>query len=151
MADVLKELHATGDVHITVGVHGDASQRTDGGPSQQLIAAANEFGTSDGRVPERSFIRSTIDSRRNDIANLTTKVLGQIADGKRTAEDAAEIVGQFTTAAIKKTMTDLDSPPNAPSTIAKKGSSNPLLDTLQLRNAVTHKVVKGKLPPKGGG
>ena len=143
---VLKELQATENIHITVGIHGDAN-REDGG-NAVLVAAANEFGTD--TIPERSFIRSTVDARRADIAKVITKGMGQVADGKRTAKDVAEIAGTFTTAAMKKTITELRDPPNAPSTIAKKGSSNPLLDIGAMRAGVTHKVVVGRKPPKGG-
>lgn len=148
--EVMQQLLATGKLHITVGVHGDVGARKDG-PSQVLVAAANEFGTKDGRVPERSYMRSTVDARRGDLALLMTKQLGVVADGKRTAKDAAEIAGLFMSSAIKKTLTDLSDPPNAPSTIARKGSSNPLIDTGQLRASITHKVVDGRPPPKGGG
>lgn len=147
-ASVLKELKATEGVHITVGVHGDQKPRS-GGTPMTLVAAANEFGTTDGRVPERSFIRATVDSRRNDIAEVMQKQMKLLEDGKRSAKDVAEIVGLWTANAIKKYMTDLQEPPNAPSTVARKGSSNPLIDTGQLRSAVTHKVVIGKKPPKG--
>ena len=137
---VMRELQASENVHITVGVHGDAN-RKDGG-SMTLVAAANEFGTD--TIPERSFIRSTIDARRSDIAKVITKGMGQVADGKRTTKDVAEIAGLFTASAIKKTMTELSEPPNAPSTIEKKGSDNPLIDTAALRTAITHKVDVGK-------
>lgn len=149
MTAILRELHKVGGVHITVGVHGDAKPRSGDGADQVLVAAANEFGTSDGHVPERSFIRSTIDARRSQIGALTSNTLGKVADGKQTAKDAAGVVGLFVENAIKKTITVLSDPPNAPSTIARKGSSNPLIDTGQLRQAITHKVVIGKRRPKG--
>ena len=46
--------------------------------------------------------------------------------------------------AIQKEITNLKEPPNSPATIAKKGSSNPLIDSGDMR-----KSVKWKLrPPK---
>jgi len=144
---VMAELQKAGGTHITVGVHADAKPRKDGGPLAVLVAAANEFGTD--TIPERSFMRSTIDSRRQDIALLTTKLLGQVADGKTLVADASGIIGLWVSNAIKKTITDLSEPPNAPSTIARKGSSNPLIDTGQMRASITFAVVEGKKPPKG--
>ena len=41
---------------------------------------------------------------------------------------------------IVESITQLDTPPNTPKTIARKGSSNPLIDTGFLRANVTFKV-----------
>lgn len=41
---------------------------------------------------------------------------------------------------IQMEITALSSPPNTPSTIARKGSSNPLIDTGAMRGAVTWKL-----------
>jgi len=47
--------------------------------------------------------------------------------------------------AVKLFMTNLSSPPNAPSTIAAKGSDNPLIDSGAMRASVTSVVQSGKL------
>jgi hypothetical protein len=41
---------------------------------------------------------------------------------------------------IQGEITSLSTPPNAPSTIRRKGSSNPLIDSGEMRGAVTYKV-----------
>ena len=41
---------------------------------------------------------------------------------------------------IQAEITALASPPNSPVTVALKGSSNPLIDTGEMRGAVTYKV-----------
>lgn len=63
----------------------------------------------------------------------------ELADGG-TAESALEKVGVAAVGKVQKYMTDLKNPPNAPSTIRKKGSSNPLIDSGALRSSVTYKV-----------
>ena len=45
-------------------------------------------------------------------------------------------IGDFLKDRIQVSITTLRSPPNAPATVAAKGSSNPLEDTLTLRNSV---------------
>lgn len=147
-AAIVAELSKIDGVFVTVGVQGDQGPRRDG-TDMVLVASANEFGTADGRIPPRSFIRSTIDEQRQQIADVHEKALGKVADGKLTAVQAGEIAGMFVEAKIKKKITDLKVPANEPSTIAKKGSSNPLIDTAQLRSAITHKVIVGRAPPKG--
>jgi len=48
---------------------------------------------------------------------------------------------------VQEYMTNLKSPANAPSTIKRKGSANPLIDTGQQRQSVTYsiggKIVEG--------
>jgi hypothetical protein len=41
---------------------------------------------------------------------------------------------------IQQEITDLRDPPNAPATIKAKGSSNPLIDTGEMRSKVTWQV-----------
>lgn len=57
-------------------------------------------------------------------------------------------VGLEAEGAIKDYITDLDTPPNRPSTIHRKGSSNPLIDTGNMRESVTSTVVR-KRPKEG--
>lgn len=60
-----------------------------------------------------------------------------------TAEEALGKVGVVAVAMVQKYMTDLSSPPNAPSTIKKKGSSKPLIDSGAMRQSVTFKIESG--------
>lgn len=41
---------------------------------------------------------------------------------------------------IQRRIADLRDPPNAASTVDRKGSSNPLIDTGEMRQKVSHKV-----------
>lgn len=147
---VMKELSALGGIFVVVGVTGDQGDRREG-VDQVLVASVHEFGSTDGTIPQRSFIRSTIDQRRNDIADVQQKALRRVADGKLTAEGAGGIAGAWVESAIKKKITDGD--PGwkklEASTIVRKGSSKPLIDTGQLRASITHKVIKSRTRPKG--
>ncbi|WP_368648977.1 hypothetical protein ABRY95_13820 [Castellaniella ginsengisoli] len=74
-----------------------------------------------------------------------------IRDGIEEGLDSKRImarVGLEAEGAIKDYITNLDTPPNAASTIRKKGSSNPLIDTGNMRDSVTSTVVRKK--PKEG-
>lgn len=107
------------------------------------IAAAHEFGTGDGHIPERSFLRSTFYVRvaselRHVIANLCTAVIQRGVDPRA----AIGQLGAWGAAQVKNTITQTDIPPPlAASTVARKGSSKPLVDTGQLLNAITWEVV----------
>ena len=56
-----------------------------------------------------------------------------------------KLIGLEQEAETKKTLTDLRTPPNAPSTIKAKGSSNPLIDTGELRSKISSTVVPKKV------
>lgn len=113
------------------------------------IAAVNEFGTEDGHVPARSFIRSTFDEQRESLAEMARKTFLQIllpAKGeKMTLDRALGLLGAKLAAEIKKKVTKGDGvpPPNAPRTVAAKGSSRTLVDTGRMIGAVTWTIMRG--------
>lgn len=126
---------------IRVGVLGnDAKSKTPGDDATLAeIATFNEFGTS--TIPARSFMRSTFDEN-GYYAPFTTKVLKSVVAGRTSAANALQIVGLKIQSDVQKKIVALKSPPNAPATIAKKGSSNPLIDTGRLRQSITYEVDK---------
>lgn len=80
------------------------------------------------------------------VASATPEVLLTIQDGMEAGQSMDQIletVGVVAAAKVKVYMTDLKTPPNAASTIRKKGSSNPLIDSGAMRQSVTHKVAVG--------
>jgi len=80
------------------------------------------------------------------VASATPEVLLTIQDGMeagKSMDQILEAVGAVAAGKVKVYMTDLKTPPNAASTIRKKGSSNPLIDSGAMRQSVTHKVSIG--------
>lgn len=124
--------------YVTLGIHEDVGARRDeDGATVAEYATFNEFGMG---VPERSFLRSTVDEDREEIARrLETAITDQL-DGRRTVGQALERLGLWTVGRVKKKIRDLRDPPNAPRTIALKGSDNPLIDTGRMRNSIAHRV-----------
>ncbi|MFA1738015.1 hypothetical protein ACDX69_10615 [Lysinibacillus fusiformis] len=112
-----------------------------------MIAAVHEFGITIRKergsivIPERSFLRSTFDEKNDEWVKFMKKQIPKLLDGQMNARTICERLGAKMVGDIQKKLTQLDDPPNAPSTIAKKGSSNPLIDTGGLRMRVTYKVV----------
>jgi phage gpG-like protein len=73
----------------------------------------------------------------------TQEYLAEIASSIKkgdTLDTTLEVVGNIAAGTVQQFMTDLKSPPNAPSTVRKKGSDNPLIDTGALRSSVTYEV-----------
>lgn len=124
---------------VDVGII-DAGKHLSGDITVAGIGFAHEFGTA--TIPERSFIRSTTQERKKDIISLQTELLKKISNGSMKVKTGLGLIGEFLSAAIKEKIVAINSPPNAPATIAKKESSNPLIDTSQLKNSITYKVNK---------
>lgn len=91
-------------------------------------------------IPARSYIRSTVDERETQYKNLTKQLLGRVIDGNLEKHGALELLGMRVEADIKRKLTTLRTPPNAPSTIRRKGSDNPLIDKGHLRNSIRYVV-----------
>ena len=117
------------------------------------LAAVHEFGTGDGHVPERSFIRSTFFVRVADkLKQVVAAITRAILEKDMPVRSGIGQLGAWGAAEVKNTITqnEADSygpysyPPLADSTIARKGSTVPLIDEGQLLNAVTWEVIESK-------
>lgn len=140
-----------GDKHVTVGIHEDAGLHPDSGMTNASLGATLHFGaeiTKNGHtitIPPRPWLDVGVESG-------TQEYLREISDclAKGMPLDVIlERIGLEAAAAVQEYMTNLSEPPNAPSTIAKKGSNNPLIDTGELRQSVTSVVSSDALPPEG--
>lgn len=94
------------------------------------------------RIPERSFIRSTFDEKSNKWGTLFEGWIDDIVQGELTAEQVYERLGSVIQSDIQMTIRNLYEPSNAPATVKRKGTNNPLIDTGKLRQSVTWKVVR---------
>lgn len=143
---------------LAIGVVGPEGLRTHAlskkGENVATIAAKNEFGVG---VPERSFLRSTFDLNGDDYGKYVSRGLGKeilrAAESKSAlAPDSSLTLKRIALKVegdIKKRIGDRQiPPPNAPSTIAHKGSSTPLIWTGQMRRAITSAV---RRKTNGGG
>lgn len=103
------------------------------------IATINEFGTDDGRIPARPFVSTSADEQKQKIKQLKEMYYKRILDGKETVKSSLDKMGLWMVGKIKRKITTLNNPPNAPATIAKKGVDNPLIDSGQMRASTQHK------------
>lgn len=91
-------------------------------------------------IPERAFLRNGFDENKDEVIKNAEQVLGNVLGGTMTPEQFFELVGLLMKSKIQDYARDLDSPPNHPYTVNKKGSSNPLVDTGDMIGAITYKV-----------
>jgi hypothetical protein len=128
-----------------IGIQSDAPDPpNDPGISMAQLAAVQEFGSKKRNIPERSYIRSTMDEKRRTFNTFTDALSIRIIQGKITARNALKALGELIESSIKAKITNLREPALSPKTIAAKGSSNPLIDTGRLRSSIRHKPVLNK-------
>ena len=113
--------------HVEVGIIKPEQKEDSEGLTVAEVAFYNEFGTENGRIPERSFLRPVLEENKEKIRKFVDKLKLKIIGNKITERKALGLLGEFVKSLVQKKITDLKNPPNAPSTIAKKGSSNPLV------------------------
>lgn len=94
-------------------------------------------------IPARSFIRSTMDMRREFYQQQALREWNAILDGSKTTQRALAILGLLVQTDIQNTVRTLKDPPNALSTQRQKGSDNPLIDTSTLVNSIRY-IVKNR-------
>lgn len=111
-----------------------------GADDSELVehAAANEFGTQDGSIPERSFLRSTVAEHQAKYQKQLDKAVGDAVDGKAPLAKGLGLLGERAKRDVQRKIRDLKEPPNAALTIALKGSSNPLIDTGRMRQSIDY-------------
>lgn len=95
----------------------------------------NEVGTK--RIPARPFISSTADRKRQEWNSLIERGYNKVLQGTLDVKQFVVGVGLRASGDIKKTITAISTPPNAPSTIARKKSSSPLIDTGLMRQLIS--------------
>ncbi|MGC7930576.1 hypothetical protein ACP3VS_18320 [Lysinibacillus sp. VIII_CA] len=137
LKDVLKELK---NYSVEVGIFGS--------DEYVMVASVHEFGATIQRgkgsisIPERSFLRTAFDEKNEQWAIFFKSQLKHVLALQMDVQTLFNRLGARMVGDIQEKITDLDAPPNAPSTIAKKGSSNPLIDTGGLRMRITYRVVR---------
>lgn len=101
------------------------------GKSVAQVAFDNEFGTK--KIPPRPFMRSTIAEKKAEWIAMVAPLVQQVG-----AEKAMLQLGEVIKGDIVFTILNLTNPPNAPSTIKKKGFDKPLVETAQLSRSLSY-------------
>lgn len=155
---LLKELQGLMVHKVEVGVLGDSDA------DMVMIATVHEYGASitvtpkmraflhyEGvhlsantttiNIPERSFMRAGFDANETVLVSTFQEILYGVMAGAYGWRVAYDRVGQFLARRLARYLVDLKTPANAPLTVERKGSSNPLVDTGRLQQSITWRVV----------
>ena len=99
------------------------------------VAMWNELGTA--TAPSRPFLRQSIDNNKDKINTFCQAQLKALLSGRTTAEEVLRKTAVFMKGLVQETIKDGDFQANAPSTVKKKGSDKPLIDTGHMIQSVT--------------
>jgi hypothetical protein len=125
---------------VKIGVLGSEAHEGTPGLTIAQLFEIHELGLG---VPERSVLRAWAEASEDQIMADLRQAYHKILTLKLTPDRAAAIIGARFVGSIQKFISDgRVQPPLAQSTIDKKGSSVPLIDTGQLRSAITFAVEK---------
>lgn len=126
---------------VLVGVPKAAGSDEDG-TKIAVIAAVQEFGSSDGRIPERSFLRVPLSAEQKRFTETIRRMVPEVVHGTATTRQMLDMVGDQAVGVVQQAISEGIAPANAPSTVKRKGSSTPLVDTGALSGAITY-VIEG--------
>lgn len=122
--------------YVAVGFT-DKSGTYEDGASVAQIAAFNEFGTDN--MPARPFMRQTKLNNGEKIHKFMQKSIKENVESG-SVEQMLNQVGSKYKGFIQKEIRNGEFEPNAPSTVRKKGSSRPLIDTGRMRQSVVYEI-----------
>jgi hypothetical protein len=129
--------------YVKAGVLGKKSSRA-GVMTNAQLASIHEYGL--GKVPPRPFIQPPFVLHKADYLDLLRKGYAQAmrTNNPDAFRRVLALIGQKMAADIRNYVTQGPGvmPPNSPRTIARKGSSRPLVDTGQMIRAVEYEVVE---------
>ena len=110
---------------------------SDDGLKLATIGAVQEFGSADGRIPERSFLRVPLRQKEPEIRQTFKMLMPQVVDRQITVMQMFDQIGARAAGFSQEAIAAGIAPANAPSTIAKKGSATPLIDSGNMRQSIT--------------
>lgn len=142
---VLDTASELGRVVLKAGIVGEKADEMHGDSdlTNAEVAIINELGTDDGHVPARPFVKRTFQEARGDVVGAIAKAVRVAIFAREGAQAALRHTGEWAANQVRKTIKSNVPPKNAPATIIKKGSSNTLIDTRQLLEAVGYYIARG--------
>lgn len=133
--------------HVVIGIRGEKGAErypAEGEEAAPLtlveVGAVNEFGTEDGHIPSRPFLRGTFDTHRAKYETRFTSGLRKVLDGKATLDEVLGELGVRVTGDVQAAISKGIAPENAPATIKAKGSEKPLIHHGRLRQSIDHEI-----------
>jgi len=138
--DVLKKKLAVGnDLELRVGFFENARYGPENDNLQVAqVAKWNEEGTTTN--PTRPFMRHLVSSLDGVYTSTFAASIQSILIGKSSFSKEYKKLGPLLVEDMQEVIAEWSTPPNSPTTVAKKGFNNPLVDTGLMHDSVEFRV-----------
>ena len=129
---LIEQLKASGEKAVYVGFPAEFNEKVEGSDNFKLasLAAVLEFGNE--RIPSRPFLRQTLAENQEKYTALFVKLF----ESGVSIEQIYEQITLIAQGDVQQNIANGKWTANAPSTIKRKKSSKPLIDTGKLRQSV---------------
>lgn len=118
---------------VKVGLPKGSNDYPDG-TSVIMVGIVHEFGSPSKNIPQRSFLRSTVESKKRPYKDMFKELSKKIVDGEITKKQALSLIGLQVQTDVRDEITDIKTPE------LKHREGNPLVDTGHLRQSITYEV-----------
>lgn len=137
---IKEELEKLGNMKIIVEIDPDKVYST--GEKVEKVAVWMEFGADEFNVnyPARPFFRAGFDANIEKLKKLYEKRANLIIAGNGTAEALGHELGKYMVQKIKEVIENGEFTALAESTIKRKGSDKPLIDTKALLTSIRYRI-----------
>lgn len=129
---LIEQLKASGEKAVYVGFPAEFNEKVEGADNFNLasLAAVLEFGNE--RIPSRPFLRQTLAENQEKYTALFVKLF----ESGVSIDQIYEQIALIAQGDVQQNIVNGKWTANAPSTIKRKKSSKPLIDTGKLRQSV---------------
>ena len=130
--ELIEKLKASSQKAVYVGFPAEFNEKVEGSDNFNLasLAAVLEFGNE--RIPSRPFLRQTLAENQDKYTALFVKLF----ESGNSIEKIYEQIALIAQGDVQQNIVNGQWAANAPSTIKRKKSSKPLIDTGKLRQSV---------------
>ena len=126
---------------VRIGIQ--ASKKDSEGRVIAERAFTNEFGSFSQGIPSRPFARTTFNKDGQEkIAKRSFKAIQEAVLQEHGIDDALDRIGKQGAIMMRENIRNGSWTPNAPSTLAQKKGSRPLIDTSEMIQAIDSWIVK---------
>jgi hypothetical protein len=144
LPEVIRAVHAMAQKEVLIGIPEATTARPGEAITNAQLGYSAETGSPAKNIPARPFLIPGVTRAQAPAADILRKGAIESLDKGTPVDVALEQAGQLAENSVKRWFTDPANgwPANTAATIKRKGSDQPLIDTGELRRAVTHVVVK---------
>lgn len=152
ITELRKALAEVSNTECKVGFPKAAHYST--GESVAMVAAQQEFGNAARRIPPRSFMRTTVAEKKNQIQQNMESGAKAALNGKLTIIQVFDQIGLYVAGEIKRKITEINSPALSQRTIQARqakyasnqhlvgGLTKPLVESGLMLATVSHEVTQ---------